>query len=99
MSAIFFKRFLIISVYLFFIFQFVLVFIAISGNTASPALKLTVIRKAHGQVIADRIAHSVRETQNISYYLSETSSTLSKTVAFNTSSLHRSVEQVGYRIK
>ncbi len=37
--------------------------IAISGNTASPALKLTVIKKAHGQVIAVRIWHSVRQMQ------------------------------------
>ncbi len=38
-------------------------FIAISGNTASAALKLTIIEKAHRQVIADRLAHSIRQTQ------------------------------------
>ncbi len=50
-----------ISVYLY-LFLFL---IAISANTASTALKLTVIKKAHGQVIADMILYSVREKQNI----------------------------------
>ncbi len=39
------------------------VLIAMSGNTALPALKVTVIKKDSEQVIADRIAHSVKETQ------------------------------------
>ncbi len=82
------------------------VLIAMSGNTALPALKVTVIKKASEQVIADRIAHSVKETQKIKHYilsvrnvsLSEMLSTLSKTVQCLTLT-HRSVEQEGYRMK
>ncbi len=43
------------------IFRFMFVSIAMSGNTALPALKMTVIKKASEQVIADRIAHSVKD--------------------------------------
>ncbi len=42
-------------------FRFMFVSIAMSGNTALPALKMTVIKKASEQVIADRIAHSVKD--------------------------------------
>ncbi len=44
------------------------VLIAMSGNTALPALKVTVIKKDSEQVIADRIAHSVKETQKKKRY-------------------------------
>ncbi len=76
------------------------VLIAISGNTALPALKVTVIKKASEQVIADRIAQSVKETQKnkIIFSLSEMLSTLSKTVQCLTLA-HRYVEQEGYRMK
>ncbi len=63
--------------------------------SASPALKPTVLKKAHGQVIADRIAHSVRKSKKYNDIICQRYYTLPKTVAFN----NRSVELVGYRIK
>lgn len=56
-------------------------YIAISGNTAKSALKLTKFIKAHREhrhVIADRTPHLVRQ---IYYYLQETVLTLLKPVA------------------
>ncbi len=70
--------------------------IAISANTASTALKLTVIKKAHGQVIADMILYSVREKRKYHDIICQKRYQLCQKQYLT---LHRSAEQVGYIMK
>ncbi len=83
------------SVFIFYLFLFFISNIWQHSIDCTP-LKLTVIKKAHRQVIADRIRHSVREKQKYHDIICQKHYQRCQKQYLTQ---HRYVEQVGYIMK